>query len=928
MTDKTCLVESLKRVAEEAELRQFVLSIESGEYFRAHSKAFDPRQRVDRELLRNLQATRRQLAAVTGRKRDSQVLDALLCRVVFACYLFDRKIIDNSYLRAIGIDESNELRDILKKPKQDAKHQLYALFKKLGEDFNGDLFNLDLDDESQLITSKHLEILDHFLQGVDPDTGQGSFWPYDFSIIPIETISAIYEHFLKEEDPEGKKKSGAFYTPRFLAEVILDFALDGIGSVLDKRFLDPACGSGIFLVGLFNRLAEEWKRKNPGARYDRRASGLMSILRDNLFGVDLNPIACRIAAFSLYLALLDQLAPPDIQELQRKGKMLPRLVFAAGESESEATGRTILCGDFFKPETVVSDQFDLVVGNPPWASLEGPASPAEQWCMVNHLPIANRQLAMAFVWKATKHQRPNGRICFVLPHGVLFNHQDKAVKCQQEWLQQHSVDLVLNLADMRFNLFDAAVGPALVIRYRTEAPDHRTARISYFSPKTSWSISQAELISIPPEDRTEIRLAEILADLRSVRAAQVWKERFWGTPRDWKFLDRLSELPPLSDIVASTRERGQKRWVIAEGFKPQLSGNKTDHPVRRPWPDSQLFIEAEHAGPDLFLLQSDCTPIGKRFPWLHRTISASEIFSGPHVLVWYGLRVAFSKFDVLFRHGIRGIHGPSIDTDLLMFLAAYLRSPLAQYFLFHTSAYWGVERKQVHLGELLRVPFPLPDQTQDPNRSREIVKIVATRIKKSIRESDQPLVDRAGIVRKTQENLNSLVYEYFDMDDVELILVEDTTKIVIESILPKRASATLPTLRESTSASRTDYTRLLCDTLDEWAKGGPYDVQGRVHTSSKSGVGVVVLERATRKSKGPSIAEHGDGVIEVLERLQRAFKEELGCVELLRGLKVFDRDTLYLIKPLSQRYWTRTAALNDADEIAAAVLSHRVQEKA
>ena len=62
--------------------------------------------------------------------------------------------------------------------------------------------------------------------------------------------------------------------------------MEGETSLLDKRFLDPACGSGIFLVGLFNRLAEEWKLKNPGARYDRRANGLMDVLRTNLRGVD------------------------------------------------------------------------------------------------------------------------------------------------------------------------------------------------------------------------------------------------------------------------------------------------------------------------------------------------------------------------------------------------------------------------------------------------------------------------------------------------------------------------------------------------------------------------------------------------------------------------------------------------------------------
>ena len=292
--------------------------------------------------------------------------------------------------------------------------------------------------------------------------------------------------------------------------------------------------------------------------------------------------------------------------------------------------------------------------------------------------------------------------------------------------------------------------------------------------------------------------------------------------------------------------------MIAEGFKPQLSGRKTENPVRRPWSDDQLFVEARHPDADLFLLPSDCTEIGQRFPWLHRTISASEIFSAPHVLVWSGMRVAFADVDVLFRHKIRGIHGPARDRDLLVFLSAYLRLPLAQYFFFHTSAYWGMERKQVDLGELLRAPFPVPEQTQSPKRSREIVKQVAARVQQAMHQAQQTLADREGIVRNVQQQLNSLVYEYFDIDDVELVLIEDTNNVIIDSILPKQASAKIPTLRESTVASRAEYTKMLCGTLDDWARGGPYDVQGQVHASSKSGVGVVVLERVKQRSKLPA----------------------------------------------------------------------------
>jgi hypothetical protein len=104
-------------------------------------------------------------------------------------------------------------------------------------------------------------------------------------------------------------------------------------------------------------------------------------------------------------------------------------------------------------------------------------------------------------------------------------------------------------------------------------------------------------------------------------------------------------------------------------------------------------------------------------------------------------------------------------------------------------------------------------------------------------------------------------------------------------------------------------------------------VQGRVLTSASSGVGVVVLERHKIGDKIQAGNSDTNEMLSILERLQKLFKKELGSVELLRGVKVFDGNNLYLVKPLSQRFWTKTAALNDADAIAATILSHITEKK-
>jgi hypothetical protein len=90
----------------------------------------------------------------------------------------------------------------------------------------------------------------------------------------------------------------------------------------------------------------------------------------------------------------------------------------------------------------------------------------------------------------------------------------------------------------------------------------------------------------------------------------------------------------------------------------------------------------------------------------------------------------------------------------------------------------------------------------------------------------------------------------------------------------------------------------------------------------------VILDRARNGNDRKGVAnDRHDGLLSVLSRLQKTLRTDVGSLELLRGVKVFDRDSLYLFKSLDQRFWTRTAALNDADEIATTVLMRSRQKR-
>lgn len=903
-----------------AALREFLPTVESGQFFHQHAKSFDPSHRVDRDLLDNLQGTRSKLAETCRGKFNEQVLDALLCRLVFVCYLFDRdpEVVGEDYLRGIGPRNARHLRDVLgTQPKSKAKSYLYDLFRRLGKDFNGDLFSDDLDAEEKEVPVSAIGPLDDFFRATNVQSGQTSFWPYDFSAIPVEAISAIYERFLKGSE----RLEGAFYTPRFLAEVVLDVALASSQSLLSLKCLDPACGSGIFLVGLFNRMAEEWKQANPTATNDRRARELRKVLC-SLYGVDINPTACRITAFSLYLAYLDQLSPRDIKELHQKGHKLPRLVHYPAKAATAVEGN-IWCGDFFDDNGNYPKSVDLVVGNPPWGSTAAPETPAAKWSATHQFPIPDKQISAAFVWKAPEHVAEAGKICLVLPHGIIFNHSTIALEFQRRFFDRHAVDHVLNLVDYQFFLFEEARHPAIVLTYQKTAPKNRQHRIDYWAPKTDWLVTRAEIITVMPEDRCVVTTGDVLDDLTKKDAPQIWKQRYWPTARDRRLLDRLSLYPRLRDHVRQLKEKDSlKPWVMAVGIQPVRQGDDARKAASLSLP-SKLFIDARAFSKlHLFLLPDECSKLpAAKFTVRSGSNKDTTVFRAPHVLVTKGFtNVAFADFDVSFQDFLRGIHGPSKDRELLIFLAAYLRSTLARYYLFHTSSNWGITRQQIHVDELQRLPFPLPDFTSDPSRARAIVREVAKIVTAAAKDASGLLADRDAIIEKSTSAIELLIDEYFDVLPIERALVDDTTQVIIPSVRPGRGRTDIPTIKPSTDAQRKRYVKRLCDTLNGWARKGRAVVHGQALSSDKLGIGVAILQKGSAGTTASSSPEDTADLLAALDHLRTLSSHKLNTLELLRGAKLFDRDKLYLVKPAGQRFWTETAALNDADEIAGTIL--------
>ena len=934
----------LENVADLLELEQLLHEIASGQYYRDHAQHFDEKQAVDEFLLQNLAAARNRLVTGVHRFKREETAHALLGRLIFLCYLTDRKVIDwVDYEKEVGkgITDVHQLLETYES--KEGWQRLYQLFARLHETFNGSMFDKNLETEARRLKPAHYEVLRQFFSISEVATGQGTlgFWAYDFSVIPVETISAIYENFLSAEDAEGKRKEGAYYTPRHLAEMVVDIAIAEDPDWAKRRYLDCSCGSGIFLVTLFNRMASHWVFNNDDATYRKRAEALLDILHNQLCGVDIKRTACRIACFSLYLAFLDQFDPRDIRDFarmaKRERKVLPKLLRYRDSRWREKYNATILQGDFLESATT-TEKFDYLIGNPPWSGR------------------GTQQLAWKFMRHAPQHLRVNACGCLLLPAKVFFNKTDEL---QAEWFDAVTVERVVNLSDYSFILFEHAKCPALIVRFTNGTPGENH-RFRYDTPKISGTDCRDGVITILPRDRKWLQQTALLAAASRSQVPSFWKSYFSGGPRDWRLLDLLDEMPKLDAIAKppSKDKEGKAHFWTSEGIKPNKKG------THKPWwKEEHLFLSARSQTTALFVLEKDCEPVGKRFhPFVERRRDP-KLFTPPLIVVSYGFgKIAYCDFPVLFQHSLRVITSSAgkpaeraADSDLLFFLTAYLRSNLAKYYLFHISANWGIERDKVHLFELLQLPFPL---SGDGHAHADAARIVSTtaELARSLRnelaaeleqlhkerekknlpiesEEFQEMLAPFSAKRKKkvdvlQAKLEKEIYRYFDLTEEEVALVEDTVEFIEPSSTPANRAmvrqAGIPTLEaiEPDDGILDKYALMLTRTLNEWAEDGQLQVEASA-AQFDSHPFVLFHLHQTKKPRAFRYERFSNHIKAVLERIYEASRQKQDRFNYPRAVTFFDGASIYLLKPNTLSHWTRSAALNDADEIFSEVIRQR-----
>jgi len=703
-----------------------------------------------------------------------------------------QQTIDRIIFLRIAEDRSVEQYGTLKHAiKQGNLYQnLFELFQKADEKYNSGLFDFKKDKISRNIVIENKIIRTIINELYYPEC------PYEFSVLSVEILGSAYEQFLGkviritpahhakiEEKPEVRKAGGVYYTPQYIVDYIVK---NTVGKLIEGKtpkeiskikILDPACGSGSFLIGAFQYLLDyhkdyysdkgkpsKGKKDNPLTPDGHLTTAeKKKILLNNIFGVDLDTNAVEVTKLSLLLKCLEG---ETVASIQQQFSLWNERVLPTLENNIKS-GNSLIDDSFYEtklnfatnkktkpfnwektfPSIFDNKGFNAVIGNPPYGAT---LSKEEDTYLRTYYTVANYQLDTynLFIEKGLKILRDNGFLGFIIPSAWVASKYD--LRFRKYLIEKSGIYNFVITPKQTFE--DATVETCILI-------------LSNKNPVQSFTVERWDT---PNSEEYEIELESIKSNENRVFPVYIK-----GT--DSNIIDKIRNIKHILNDIAQV-SWGIKVYQKGKGNPPQKgpeSETKIFHSSIKTKPTHNPLIGGSEINRYLLTWKGTYIDYGE---WLAEPRNASW-FSGERLLLREVtakgvIQATYVNEDYVFANSVDGIR-MTTNTYKIKALLAILNSKLISFYNLNTSAnaFKGSFPK-VLLQDLRSLPIPIINDGQMSLLEMYCDQLLALYKSKNEIKLQSSIEQTQNQINFIETKVNETVYQLYNLTKKEIAIIE------------------------------------------------------------------------------------------------------------------------------------------------------------
>lgn len=660
---------------------------------------------------------------------------------------------------------------------------LYSIFKDADDKYNSGLFNLKKDTISENLKIDNRVLKSIINQLYYPES------PYEFSVLSVEILGSAYEQFLGkqikiskshkaviEEKPEVRKAGGVYYTPQYIVNYIVE---NTVGKLLEDKtpdevskikIVDPACGSGSFLLGAYQHLLD-W-HKSYYTKYSKPSRGgkdnpltpegnlttseKKRILTNNIFGVDIDTNAVEVTKLSLLLKCLEGETKASISNQLSlfNERVLPTL------DENIKSGNSLIDLDFYDneldfgfekkvkpfswqkafPQVFKQGGFDAVIGNPPYVNLVAIPKEQRNYFQKKYISCRNKSDLYAFFLEKACSIAKSGssKFGFIVPHTWLGTESFEQLRIKL--LSERRIEII---TEMGSKVFENVIVSTLIL-ICSENNSVINVCNNDFSKRFSididkWRIGN-HIIDLDWTESKEALYKKIEAD--SILLSDIIKfSRGIKTSNDSRF---ISFTPFPKDCRKVYRGRNIKKYSLD-------------------WGGEYLWYR-----PDLMKEKVGCLPHSREFFEVKEKLITQRVNSSMQLMVTYDDEMNF------FLDTVNVSRYESWDKNYsLKFIAALLNSKLINYW--YCNKY---KMPTIGLYELHSIPIKQLDiQSESGKNTHQLIISLVDQLLQLNKDKQATTLqtNREQIQSKIdycEDKINKIVYELYGLTDEEIKIIE------------------------------------------------------------------------------------------------------------------------------------------------------------